>query len=188
MLSRFIVLIFMLTCISSCAPKYIHYDVKKDAPGVRDYQQLLIVGIGGSGTRLFLDNLCLELQDRLRGKTASQYFYFKNEPEAERELAVIKKTYPYDAMLYLVQTDVSRDPVFAERNVTTASPNNNGTIPIAYNSRFVRYQQNISFQLFDASNVVIPLLYGILSVKFDFTKANAYKPIADKLAGSLKIQ
>jgi len=148
-------------------------------------KQLVILGMGKSPTRFFLDNISNRLITDLtkKGITVTYYFLGNDVEKAQAQFDTIMAVKNYDAVMSFFYTD------YAEvRTITDHSymfmPNTASLAMIKV--KHLRFNQGFNIQLFKADDITTAYWSSALNIDYDFRDPILYTRISKKILTSLK--
>lgn len=146
-----------------------------------DINSILLIGVGSSITRIFLDELSEYLTKSLKdsGIVAKYYYLGKDRMNVQSEIDTINKQ-GFKAILFLLPTGASSYDVQAGLNRMTLHPNLGG-----FNVRTARskisYQQDFDFQLYLPGLNMKKIWAASVSVSGDPSKFRTVDKVGTKL-------
>ncbi len=142
----------------------------------------LIVGVGSSVTRVFLENLNEKLKSKLASKNiSSSYSYLgKTVAEAKIEFAKIQLS-NYKTVLLLLPDSASFFGIEYRDYGSSGGP-----VAFSLIKESVTYRQKLSFELYVNEQKLKQIWAASVEIECDPGKTNAAKKVSNKLLNSLK--
>jgi hypothetical protein len=168
--------------------KYLEYTESGNQVESEKFSKILIVGTGQSGSKLFLESLSEQLNNRLNSKNIqiSHFHLGSNLTEANRQFRHLIQINEYDAVLQFAQVDSSKNPIFVTTG-TGAAPAGPGVFAIEYSYVDIRYEQRFLVKFFDFKDLSKSLVDINIGVRLDFINPGDYSGLVDRLVNTLKM-
>ncbi len=147
---------------------------------------ILILGIGSSVTRIFLDDLSAKIIEELKTQDiiASYSYLGKNRDEANKQFRLMNKG-GYKAILVFLPKDTA---LFETKNFRSTNTTHGDYGPIQTTRTYSRlsYQQSFNFQFYKTGKVMQRFWNALVDIDCDPGKKYATKKLANKLLNRLK--
>jgi hypothetical protein len=171
------------TSYSQLASLYSGRDFKeKQADTVNiKIDSILIVGMGSSVTRAFLNDVSNIMIEKLNiQKIAASYFYLgKNAEEASKEFDIVNKT-GYKAILFLLPSDTALfDTKYS--TITNRKESAYGPIAISSTTAVTSYKQKFNFKLCQVGKKNENFWSASIDIDCDPGKKHAAKKVVKKV-------
>jgi len=148
---------------------------------------LLLIGIGSTTTRIFLDDLSQYVIQGLNDDSiVARYYYLgRSMEEAQPEFDTISKK-GYKAILFFLPKGGSNFDVQGQLNRISADTRGLGRITISSASSRIDYYQSFNFQLCTPTANMNAVWTALVEFSGDLSKSRNAKKVATKLLSSFK--
>lgn len=148
-------------------------DIKKNT-AAKDFDKILILGIGSASVRLVVDNLyeklAIDLKDR---KIESAYFFLGNNgDDASRKLKQILQNDNYEALMFFTQADISQ---LSESYYLRELPR-----------ALIKLDQAVAIRLVDINDSKNSIWEAMMEMNFTLTGKKVYQKISDLIIKNMK--
>lgn len=185
-MKQFLILCFVVAAFlkpaNLRAQQFVLYPVKTNTVQ-KDYKNILITGVGQSGTRMFLENLAAELSKQLAAKKVKVSFLYLGTAEQSMSLANAVNATDYDGIIHFIQTDKATDPIHEKPIAVPIG--STGKSATAYYTK-IRFRQQISMSMYERTDIEHALSESLLKVNMDFTNDNKYKKVIKEIIKELE--
>ena len=176
---------FVLLLPSCTTTKFSLWDTQSN-PISNKVTNILIVGIGSTTSRIFLESLGLTLTKKLKSTgIKSEYQYLGSDNEIAKENFNALKKNGFEAILIFTPENTSFFEVSTNRELNSLNTGQ-GSLPYYSNSTSITYAQNFFLRLYLLENKNKPIWDAKLTLDFNLTKSSVYKSISDKILERLK--
>lgn len=150
------------------------------------FDSVLLIGVGSSVTRLFLDVLSDNFSDSLKGRKISARYYYlgKNIKAAKKDFDTINKA-GYKAILFFLPREESFYNAYSTMSQLTTNTRI-GTLTLRIASSGISYKQNFNFQLYIPGTDMKKIWAASVEVSCDPSKSTPAKEVSKKLLLSFK--
>ena len=181
-------LLFLLSCLNVFSQRnsFIVFNEKQVDSIDKKIDSILLVGVGSTTTRIFLEDLSESILKGLKDENiVADYRYLgKSTAEAQSGLDTINKK-GYKAILFFLPRGEASFDVQGDMN-RISSNTSIGPITTTTPTSRIEYQQDFSFQLFIPEANMERIWTASVGVSGDLSKSKNAKKIADKLLYSFK--
>lgn len=175
---------FLQSCVTNKTGHYFLRETKPFADSNKVVKNVLIIGIGSSTSRIFMDDLSQRIISRFKKlNIQSSYSYLGNNyADAIDEMSNLQKNFAYDAYLIFSPKDSSNIAFINDKPAIPLSPG----MPIHIQHHYLVYHQKFEITLLPKNFNLRSYWSALLTVNCDLRSNAIHSSLSKKICSQFK--